>query len=154
MSDDLPIFQCRITKLLDVMSGFYPTWDMALAEKLLEFFELDRNAQSGDLSSGEGAHLRLVLAMAFRPRLLVLDEPAAGLDLARRRTLFRLILELVKDDVSSVLISSHHLHDLERLADDLLVLADGQVIAAGAMHELVGDESTLEDAWEGWGLAR
>jgi len=91
------------------------------------------------------------VAMAFRPRVLLLDEPAAGLDLGGRRSLLASVLEVVRDPDRSVVISSHLLADVERIADRLLVLDHGQVVQEGPTDALVGDDRTLEEALEAWG---
>jgi len=93
------------------------------------------------------------MAMAFRPRLLVLDEPAASLDLGGRRRLLEGVLEIVRDPLRSVLVSSHVLHDVERVADRLLVLSAGRVVQEGETGALVGEDRTLEEALEAWGAA-
>jgi ABC-type multidrug transport system ATPase subunit len=93
------------------------------------------------------------MAMAFRPRLLVLDEPAAGLDLSGRRRLLENVLDVVRDPQRSVLVSSHVLNDVERVADRLLVLHAGRVIQEGETAALVGEDRTLEEAIEAWGAA-
>jgi ABC-2 type transport system ATP-binding protein len=105
------------------------------------------------LSKGQGTRIRLVLAMAFRPRVLVLDEPATGLDLAGRRSLLRSVLDVVRDPQRTVIVSSHQLQDVERIADRLLVLDAGQVIQQGPTADLVGDDRTLEEAMVSWGAA-
>jgi ABC-2 type transport system ATP-binding protein len=87
-------------------------------------FGIDPRRRVNALSRGEGTRIRLVTAMAFRPRLLVLDEPAAGLDLSGRRRLIETVLDVVRDPERSVIISSHVLQDVERVADSLLVLND------------------------------
>lgn len=153
MSDDMPLFAMRIGKLLHMISGYYPTWDHPLAEELLDRFKLDPRAKVGRLSRGQGTRIRLVTAMAFRPRVLLLDEPAAGLDLGGRRSLLESVLEVVRDPERSVVISSHMLADVERIADRLLVLNQGQVVREGATHDLVGEERTLEEALITWGAA-
>ena len=153
MSDDMALFELRVDRLLRLLSGYYPTWDAALVGQLLERFEIDTRRKVGDLSRGQGTRLRLVTAMAFRPRLLVLDEPAAALDLAGRRRLLESVLEVVKDPQRSVLVSSHALHDVERIADRLLVLGGGRVVQEGETAALVGQGRTLEEAVEAWGVA-
>ena len=151
MSDDLPVFAMRIDRLLRTLSGYYASWDAALVESLLERFELDPRARVWELSRGQGTRLRLVTAMAFRPRLLVLDEPAAGLDLAGRRTLLESVLDIVRDPARSVILSSHVLADVERIADELLVVHKGAVVRAGRTDNLIGDGRTLEEALDAWG---
>ena len=151
MTDDLPLFAMRIDRLLRTLSGYYQDWDADLVELLLDRFELSPSRKVWELSKGEGTRLRLITAMAFRPRLLVLDEPAAGLDLAGRRRLLESVLDVVRDAQRSVVFSSHALHDVERIADRLLVLNRGKVVRDGATDALVGDGRTLEEALEAWG---
>jgi ABC-2 type transport system ATP-binding protein len=153
MSDDMPLFELRVDRLLRMLSGYYPSWDGELVSRLVERFEIDLRQKVRALSHGQGTRLRLVTAMAFRPRLIVLDEPAAGLDLSGRRRLLETVLEIVRDEERSVLVSSHQLNDLERLADRLLVLARGRVVQQGQTAALVGEGRTLEEAVEAWGVA-
>ena len=118
---------------------------------MLDRFELSPAQKVWELSHGQGTRLRLITAMAFRPTLLVLDEPAAGLDLAGRRSLLESVLDVVRDPQRSVVFSSHALHDVERIADRLLVLNRGNVVRDGATDALVGEGRTLEEALEAWG---
>jgi ABC-2 type transport system ATP-binding protein len=85
--------------------------------------------------------------------VLLLDEPAAGLDLAGRRSLLEHVMEVVRDPGRSVIVSSHMLTDVERIADRLLVLNEGRVVREGPTDDLVGDERTLEEALITWGAA-
>jgi ABC-2 type transport system ATP-binding protein len=153
MTDEMPIFDMRIGPLMTMLSGYYETWDVTLVEELLERFKLDPGQRSGKLSRGQGTRLRLVTAMAFRPRLLLLDEPASGLDLAGRHSLLKTVLEVVSDPHRSVIISSHLLQDVERITDRLLVIDNGKVVQDGATDELIGHERTLEEALMAWGAA-
>ena len=153
MSDDMAVFDLRIDRLLTLLSGYYPSWDSSLVERLLERFKIDPLAKAHRLSKGQGTRLRLVTAMAFRPRVLVLDEPATGLDLGGRRSLLESVLEVVRDPLRSVIVSSHQLLDVQRIADRLLVLDRGSVLKDGATDALVGEERTLEEAMEAWGAA-
>src|SRR5512143_288620 len=153
MSDDMPVFELRIDRLLRMVSGYYPSWDGELASRLVERFAIDTRQKAGELSRGEGTRLRLLMAMAFRPRLLVLDEPAAGLDLSGRRRLLESVLDVVRDPQRAVLVSSHILHDVERVADRLLVLHAGRVVQEGETATLIGEDRTLEEAVEAWGAA-
>lgn len=153
MNESYPLPNLNIGALLTMVSGFYPTWDEALVSTLLDVFGLCLDQKSTELSKGQGTRLRLLLAMAFRPKVLVLDEPASGLDLGGRRSLLQSVLGVVQDPERSVIISSHLLSDLERIADRLLVLDDGKVIKEGATDELVGEQRTLEEALFSWGAA-
>ncbi len=153
MSDDMPVLDLKVGRLMRLLSGYYPTWNGALVERLLERFKLDPAEKADQLSKGQGTRLRLITAMAFEPRVLLLDEPATGLDVAGRRALLESVLEVVRDPSRSVLISSHMLADVERIADRLLVINRGSVVKDGPTSELVGEERTLEEALLDWGAA-
>lgn len=153
MTDDMPVFDMRIGSLMRMLSGYYATWDPDLVAELLDRFKLDPRQKTGKLSRGQGTRLRLVTAMAFRPRLLLLDEPASGLDLAGRHSLLKTVLEVVADPYRSVIISSHLLNDVERITDRLLVINNGRVVQSGPTDELVGHQRTLEEALLAWGAA-
>jgi ABC-2 type transport system ATP-binding protein len=153
MSDDMPLFAMRVGGLLRMLSGYYPTWDAGLVGELLERFKLNPRTQVHELSKGQGTRLRLITAMAFRPRLLLLDEPAAGLDLGGRRALLDSVLDVVREPDRSVVVSSHLLLDVERVSDRLLVLNEGRVVREGPTDELVGEGQTLEEALLAWGAA-
>ena len=150
MSDDLPVFDLRVGALMRVLSGYYPRWDARLVRDLLDRFELEPGQRARDLSKGQATRLRIVCALAHRPRIVLLDEPATGLDLAGRRRLLEAVLEVVQDEERAVVISSHQLADIERIADRLLVLAKGQVLTQGSTPELVGEGQTLEEAMLQW----
>lgn len=150
MRDDLPVFQQDTGALLKTMAMYYPTWDATHAEALRVRFGLDPATPTWELSKGQATRLRLVLALAHRPSVVILDEPATGLDLAGRRDMLRTVLEAAADGETSVLVSSHQLADLEQIADRLLVLGDGEVVREGRMDELVEDGASLEEAMTAW----
>lgn len=153
MWDDMPVFAMKIGDLLRLVSGYYPSWDPALVNDLLERFKLDPKKRTDALSKGQGTRLRLLLALAFRPQVLLLDEPASGLDLGGKRALMELVLDIVQGSDRSVIISSHNLSDVERMADRLLVLKEGGVVCQGTTDELVGEERTLEESLLVWEAA-
>ncbi|MBD3867410.1 MAG: ATP-binding cassette domain-containing protein [Acidobacteria bacterium] len=78
MTDDMPLFAMKAGHLMELLSGYYPTWDAELVSDLMDRFRIDPGKQAGKLSRGQGTRLRLITAMAFRPRVLLLDEPAGG----------------------------------------------------------------------------
>jgi ABC-2 type transport system ATP-binding protein len=125
----------RVTELMKYTSAFYPGWDSAYAEDLRKQFELDPRAKVKHLSRGERAKLGLLLALAHRPDLLVLDEPSSGLDLLVRRQILTAIIRTVSDEGRTVLFSSHLLDEVERMADRLAVICDGSVVLYGTMEE-------------------
>jgi ABC-2 type transport system ATP-binding protein len=90
----------------------------------------------GGLSKGETRRLQLVLALAHRPPLLLLDEPTDGLDPVVRRRALALLAEHLADAPTTVLISTHHIHELDSLADHVGVLRDGRLVAQMPREEL------------------
>ncbi len=126
-----------VGRALNFVRGFYPDWSDTRCERLLAAFEIKRGDKIAALSFGGRIKLSLVAALARDAELLLLDEPTVGLDVAARRVLFHEILEIVKDDNRTVVISSHQLDDLERLADQCAIIAKGQLIAMAPMDGLL-----------------
>jgi len=127
----------RVGRALDFVRGFYPDWDDARCERLMAEFGIGHGERISALSFGARIKLSLVMALCRDARLLVLDEPSTGLDVAARQILFREILDFVRREDRSVIISSHQLSDLERIADHVAILHRGQMMTMGTMDELV-----------------
>jgi ABC-2 type transport system ATP-binding protein len=138
-----------VAGLLAFCRPFYPTWDEGFAGKLVRDFELPPAAEVGHLSRGMRVKAALVSALAFRPRLLVLDEPFSGLDPVVRDDLVRGVLELAGEEHWTVLISSHDLDEVERLVDVVGFMNDGRLLLTEPLSELQGRfrafEVTLRD---------
>lgn len=116
-----------VSRLTRYWGAFYPNWDHAWVESLLDTWELDRKAKVGTLSAGQLQRAALVLAVGHHPELLVLDEPVAALDPVGRREFLRSLVEMTQDGEHTVLFSTHILSDLERVASHVALLADGKV---------------------------
>ena len=129
---DLPAWM-RVDELLRYTEAFYPKWDRVYAEELREQFGLDPRAKIKNLSRGENAKAGLLLALAFRPELLLLDEPSSGLDPVVRRDILEAIIRTVAEEGRTVLFSSHLLEEVDRVADELAVMFDGRVVLAGEL---------------------
>ncbi len=108
---------------------FYPRWDAAYADAVRARLRLDAGRRVAHLSKGEAARLAVLLALGHRPPLLVLDEPTDGLDPLARRDLTELLLEHVADTGTTVFVSSHLAHELERFADWIGVMDGGRLVA-------------------------
>jgi ABC-2 type transport system ATP-binding protein len=115
-------------------AAFYPTWDWRWADELLGQFRLDRTRRFGTLSKGEKGKLMMLLALAQRPELLVLDEPTDGLDPVVRRDVISAVLDYVSQQNATVFISSHLVHELERICDWVGVMDQGKLVAELPMH--------------------
>ncbi|MGE0158397.1 MAG: ABC transporter ATP-binding protein [Gemmatimonadales bacterium] len=110
-------------------SSFFRLWDRGWAAELTKRLELDPDRKIARLSKGETGKLLLLLALAQRPSLLVLDEPTEGLDPVVRRDVLAAVLDYVSDTGATVFISSHLVHELERICDWVGVMDQGRVVA-------------------------
>jgi ABC-2 type transport system ATP-binding protein len=117
-----------LAELLAYCRPFYPTWDDALCRKLVGDFGLPLDMRIGRMSRGMRVKAALVTALAYRPRLLVLDEPFSGLDPVVRDDLVHGVLERAGEERWSVLISSHDLDEVERLVDAVAFLDSGRIV--------------------------
>jgi ABC-2 type transport system ATP-binding protein len=117
-------------------------------EELLERVGLTRVAKTTyrRLSGGEQQRLKLAMALVGRPELVFLDEPTAGLDPQSRRATWGLIEEL-RDAGVSIVLTTHYLEEAERLADHVVVIDRGRVVAAGSVAQLTGGSRSLEDVF-------
>lgn len=113
-----------------------PRWDEARAAELLARFEVPLDKRLGSLSKGMQARLRLVIGLAPDPELLVLDEPALGLDLFARQDLLEAVIDTVSRPGRAVLVVSHLLDDVERIADRVAFLRQGEVTVHGAVDDV------------------
>jgi ABC-2 type transport system ATP-binding protein len=120
-----------------------PAWDSALAHKRVGQLGLDPKQKAGKLSGGQRAQLALTLAIAKRPQLLMLDEPIASLDPLARREFLQILMEATADQELSVVMSSHLVTDLERVADYLIVLVASRVQIAGDVNSLLATHHLL-----------
>ncbi|QFU25032.1 ABC transporter ATP-binding protein [Shewanella eurypsychrophilus] len=117
-----------VSRSLELHRSFYPEWDRALEDTWLERFDLDPAQQVQRLSVGQRQSLALIMAMAYRPKLLILDEPVASLDPIARRKFMSDLFELALDSGSAVLFSSHITSDLERVASHLALMKSGKLV--------------------------
>jgi ABC-2 type transport system ATP-binding protein len=110
-------------------SSFFDLWDPGWAQELIERLGLDSDRKISRMSKGETGKLMVLLALAQRPDLLVLDEPTDGLDPVVRRDVLTAILDYVGERTATVFISSHLVHELERICDWVGVMDDGRLVA-------------------------
>jgi ABC-2 type transport system ATP-binding protein len=132
---DLPLWM-RVDELLRYTQAFYPKWDAAYAEQLRRQFGLDPEAKVKNLSRGECAKAGLLLALAHRPELLLLDEPSSGLDPVVRRDILEAIIRTVVDEGRTVLFSSHLLDEIERVSDSLAMMVNGRIVLNGSLDAI------------------
>lgn len=133
--NDLPGWM-RVAELLRYTRAFYPDWDDAYAEELRGTFALDAAAKIRNLSKGEKARAGLIVALAHRPELLILDEPSSGLDPIARRDILGAVLRTIAHEGRTVLFSSHLLDEVEEVADHVTMISHGRIVLSGALEDL------------------
>jgi ABC-2 type transport system ATP-binding protein len=116
------------TQMFDYLSRFYPRWDHRFVEDALRRWKIEANKVMAKLSPGERQRVDLIRALAPRPELLVLDEPASALDPVARRELLREIALRAGEAGATVLFSTHIVSDLERVASDIAFVHDGRLL--------------------------
>ncbi|QSX30044.1 ABC transporter ATP-binding protein [Shewanella cyperi] len=130
----------NVERALALHASFYPEWDKQLEQAWVTRFGLDPKAQVTKLSVGQRQSLAIIMAMAYRPQLLILDEPVASLDPSARRRFMADLFELALESGSAVLFSSHITSDLERVASHVALLRDGKLLL---MRDLDGLRESL-----------
>ena len=127
----------RVKSVIRFVRSFHPTWDDEYCARLLETFDLSLKQAPGTLSFGNRTKLALVLALSWRPKVLILDEPTIGLDPIAKKVVFTELLEAVADGDRTVILSSHNLADVERFADHVGMIRHGRMLFEGEMAPLV-----------------
>ena len=130
--NDLPGWM-RVDELIRYSRAFYPAWDDAYAEELRRAFALDPTAKVKNLSKGQRARAGLLIALAYRPELLVLDEPSSGLDPIVRRDILGAVISTIADEGRTVLFSSHLLEEVEQVADHVTMISQGRILLSGPL---------------------
>ena len=124
--DTLPKWM-RMGDLIDFNRAIYPSWDDAYADELCDMFALTRATRLSSLSKGGRARAGLLVAIAHRPQLLVLDEPSGGLDPIARSDILEAIIRTISEDGRTVLFSSHLLEEVDRVCDWIALMRDGEI---------------------------
>jgi ABC-2 type transport system ATP-binding protein len=145
VAQDTPVYRDFTAAELITMGGKLNRrrWDAALARDRLATLGIPPDKPAGKLSGGQRAQVALALALAKRPRLLLLDEPIASLDPLARREFMQTLMGAVAESETTVLLSSHLLADLERSCDYLVVLQTSRVQLTGPVDELLDTHRTL-----------
>jgi ABC-2 type transport system ATP-binding protein len=127
----------KVGRAVRFVRGFYPDWDDAYCADLMKAFHLSDTDKIATLSFGAKTKLSLLLALARRPQVLILDEPTTGLDAVSKQQVFSELLKAVENGERTVLISSHGLTDIERFADHIGMIKDGKLLLEGRTDEIV-----------------
>jgi ABC-2 type transport system ATP-binding protein len=144
VAQDAPLYRrMSVAGMLHVARNLNPVWDGAYAVRRIDELGIPLNASVGALSGGHQAQLALAIALAKRPRLLLLDEPIARLDPLARHEFLGVLMAAVAADGISVIFSSHVLAELERICDYLVLLSRGRVQLAGQVDAVLAGHEVL-----------
>lgn len=133
--NDIPGWM-SVDELIRYSRAFYPAWDDLYAEDLRQAFALDPTAKIKNLSKGQKARAGLLIALAYRPELLVLDEPSSGLDPIVRRDILGAVIRTIADEGRTVLFSSHLLEEVEQVADHVTMIHEGTIALSAPLHDI------------------
>lgn len=133
----------QIEEILRFVAPFYPTWDHELALKYVRDFDLPLGAKIKHLSKGQNVRLGLVLALAHRPELVILDDPTIGLDPIMRRQFNRDLITHLQGEGRTVFYSSHLLYEVEPVADEVAILHEGRIVRQADTESLRRDVKQL-----------
>lgn len=139
---DMPEWM-RIDQFMNFQSSFFPKWDYAYSDELIKAFELRKNQRIKSLSRGQRARVGLLIAIAHRPDLLVLDEPSSGLDPVVRRDILAAIIRTVADEGRTVLFSSHLLDEVQRVCDHVAMLHGGKLLLCDQLESILAQHERL-----------
>lgn len=126
----------RVSEMISFMAPFYPTWDPSWARELANRFELPMRTRTRHLSKGQGVRLGLLLALAHRPKLVILDDPTLGLDPIMRKEFLRDVVTYLQGERVTVFFSSHLLYEIDAVADSVAILDRHHIIRQAETEEL------------------
>jgi len=127
--------------------AFHPQWDKARVARLTGRLEVPLETKVRDLSRGHYVRLQIGLALAHSPELIFLDEPTSGLDPAARHELLTLLVEEIGERACTVILSSHLVEDIERMADTVAIMDGGKILACGPVDQVKTASATLEETF-------
>jgi len=146
--DSLPKWM-RVGELIDFSAAVYPTWDHRYAAELIDQFGLRRVAKLSSLSKGQRARVGLLVAIAHRPELLVLDEPSSGLDPIARGDILEAVIRTISQDGRTVLFSSHLLEEVDRVCDWISLIHDGRIVETLTTEQMQSRFCEIIGSWHG-----
>ncbi|RXZ77819.1 ABC transporter ATP-binding protein [Paenibacillaceae bacterium] len=137
MQEDHPFSEIwSVRDALRFYKYFNPNWNQALAEQLLETFKLPEKRKTKKLSTGMKTALQLVIGLASQADITILDEPTNGLDAGLRKKFYELLLDSYDEFPRLILVSTHHIEEIQPLLESIVVVNDGKLLLHEPMEEL------------------
>ncbi len=137
-----------VAQHLELVRRTQPSYDDAYAKELVATFRLEPRKKAKRLSKGQQTALSLIVALAHKPSLLILDEPASGLDPVMQRAVLDILIDAATSG-ATVLLSSHQIGQIERAADRVAIMRDGKLVLTGELDELRGASKLVEATFDG-----
>ncbi len=125
-----------ISQIMKFVQGFYATWDHSYALDLMKRLNLSPSSRIRQLSRGQEAKLALLLALAHRPKLIILDDALSGIDPAARKDIFSGLISHIETSETSIFMTTHSINEIEGFADQLAILKDGRILANESIEKL------------------
>lgn len=138
-----------IEDALNYATVVFPKFDHNKAIEIAKNMDLDFNARVRTLSKGQEARLHLILCLARKAKLVVLDEPFSGIDLVSRERIIQSIIDSTFEEGKSILISTHEIHEAESLFDHVIFLNQGQLVLQGNAENLRSEKGSIESIYRG-----
>jgi ABC-2 type transport system ATP-binding protein len=126
----------KVSSLISYVSSYYKNWNKELVDKFIRDFEIPMDRRIGGLSPGEKQRISILIAIAYEPELLILDEPAAALDPLARMKFLDTLMEFIQTPNRTIIISSHILTDVEKIIDHVVLMHKGGIIRDCGFDEL------------------
>jgi len=139
----------KLADVVDFYRNTYPNWDEGRYIKLKNIFKLDEKKKIKSLSKGMKTQLAFMLNISISPKVLILDEPTSGLDPVIKRKVLDILIEEVSENETTVLISSHHLGELERICDHIGIIHEGQILLEESIDDLKSNVRKIQVAFKG-----
>ncbi len=144
VAQEVPLYRSfSVSEMLQFGARMNPAWDATFANDRVRQLGIPLDQRVGRLSGGQKAQVALLLALAKKPRLLLLDEPLASLDPLARQQFLKVLMEGTADTGMTVVLSSHLIADLERTCDYLILLSSARTQVAGAVEDLIQPHRVL-----------
>lgn len=136
--DDQMVFppSMQLHEILEAGALMYPNWDMNLAKRLLDYFSFDPKDYHHTLSKGRTSTFNMIVGLAAHCPLTIFDEPTTGMDEAVRKDFYRALLKDYLNHPRNIILSSHHLNEIEDLLEDILLLKGGKCLLHMSVSEL------------------